>query len=295
MYNTGVSYYQQKPTAHFISYDYRVDLLYGWLYQPYRFSQIELSGQANWLFKNFWDIHLAVGGQPTGQEDYFELRHGSYRLHRPAFYYASVFGSTDSRKKLYYSYGVGFANSPLPHSQYYQVESGVTYRFSDKFTLSLNVEREHDKLQIGSAFQSDASIIGYRSSKNVESILSGIYNFTPRMNLTLRGRHYWNQVEYLRFAKVDSKGNPQPIAFIPGQDDNFNAFNVDAFYTWDFRLGSRLILGWKNWLGDSQSIDAITYKNYGKNFSRTFDLSHGNELTLRLIYFLDYNQLRRKR
>lgn len=295
MYNTGVSYHQQKPTKNFISYDYRVDLLYGWLYQPYRFSQIELSAQANWLFKNFWDIHLNVGGQPTGQQDYFELRHGNYRLHKPAFYYTSFFGSTDSRKKLYYSYGFGFANSPLPHSQYYQVESGVTYRFSDQFTLNLNVEREHDKLQIGSAFQSDASIIGYRSSKSVESILSGIYNFTPRMNLTLRGRHYWNQVEYLRFARVDAKGNPQPIAFIPGQDDNFNAFNVDAFYTWDFRAGSRLILGWKNWLGDSQTIDAITYKNYGKNLGRTFDLSHGNELTLRLIYFLDYNQLRRKR
>jgi hypothetical protein len=102
-------------------------------------------------------------------------------------------------------------------------------------------------------------------------------------------------VEYLRFARVDAKGNPQPIAFIPGQDDNFNAFNIDAFYTWDFRLGSRLILGWKNWLGDSQSIDAVTYKNYGKNLGRIFDLSHGNELTLRLIYFLDYNQLKRKR
>ncbi|MDB5197715.1 MAG: hypothetical protein JWP88_2086 [Flaviaesturariibacter sp.] len=294
-YNTGISYYQLKPTKHFINYDYRFDIYYGWLFKPYKFTQIELSTQASWVFKNFWDIHLSIGGQPTGQMDYFELRNFDYRLHRPAFYYTSFFGSTDSRKKLYYSYGFGFANSPMPHSQYYQVSSGIRYRFSDQFTLSLDVNRQHDKLQIGSAFQNDPGIIGYRSSKDLESILSGIYNFTSRMNLTLRGRHYWNQVHYLSFHKVDANGDAHPISFIPGQDDNFNAFNLDAFYTWDFRAGSRLILGWKNWLGNSSAIDASRYKNYGKNLTRTFDLSHGNELTLRVIYFLDYNQLKKRK
>jgi hypothetical protein len=295
VYTTGISYHQQTPTRHFISYNYRLNFYYGWLYSPYRFTQIEPSFSADWLFKNFWDFRIDIGGQPTGQQDYFELRNANYRLHRPPFHYISFGGSTDSRKKLYYSYGFGFANSPLPKSQYYQIESGLRYRFTDRFTLSLDLNREHDRLQLGSAFQADASIIGYRSSKSFESVLSGIYNFTPRMNLTLRGRHYWNQVHYLSFHKVDAKGNPQPIAFIPGQDDNFNAFNIDAFYTWDFRLGSRLILGWKNWLGNSSAIDGNNFKNYGRNLTRTFDLSHGNELTLRLIYFLDYNQLRRKR
>jgi hypothetical protein len=293
-YNAGMSFHRLTPTKTFINYDYRFDLYYGRLFEPARFTQIELSAQANWVFTNFWDIHLSVGGQPTGQVDYFELRNANYRLHRPAFYYTSFFGSTDSRKKLYYSYGFGFANSPMPHSQYYQVNNGVRYRFTDKFTLSLDATRQHDKLQIGSAFQADPGIIGYRSSKDLETILSGIYNFTSRMNLTLRGRHYWNQVHYLSFHKVDDKGNAMPVAFIAGQDDNFNAFNLDAFYTWDFRAGSRLILGWKNWLGNSASIDGSRYKNYGRNLTRSFDLSHGNELTLRVIYFLDYNQLRRK-
>jgi hypothetical protein len=72
---------------------------------------------------------------------------------------------------------------------------------------------------------------------------------------------------------------------------------VDAFFTWDFKPGSRVVAGWKNFLGSDYSfdIDAIKYNNYSRNFRQTFGLPHGNELSLRIIYFLDYNQLRRKR
>jgi hypothetical protein len=78
-------------------------------------------------------------------------------------------------------------------------------------------------------------------------------------------------------------------------DDNYNVFNIDAFFTWDFRLGSRVIFGWKNWLGDNEVISGALYTRYFKNLDQTFRASHGNELTLKVIYFLDYNQLRKKK
>ncbi|HTD92824.1 MAG TPA: DUF5916 domain-containing protein, partial [Chitinophagaceae bacterium] len=128
-------------------------------------------------------------------------------------------------------------------------------------------------------------------------MLSGIYNFTSRINLTLRVRHYWSKVVYNRFANVDGKGNAIARPFINGQDVNFNVFNTDAFFTWDFRYGSRLILGYKNWLGDNETdiVDGLKYTRYIRNLGQIFDLSHGNELTVRFIYFLDYNQLRNKK
>ena len=94
---------------------------------------------------------------------------------------------------------------------------------------------------------------------------------------------------------MDANGNYVPRAFISGQDENYNVFNIDAFFTWDFRLGSRLILGWKNWLGNEYGVDGTVHKSYLNNLGNTFNISHGNELTLRFIYFLDYNQLRKKR
>ncbi len=134
--------------------------------------------------------------------------------------------------------------------------------------------------------------------KDISTILSGTYNFTSRVNLNLRARHYWSQVFYKRFAHVDEKGKElfrDPNLPAPDVNGNVNVFNLDAFLTWDFRLGSRMVVGYKNWLGDNESINGVSKRYYLNNLTQTFDESHGNELTVRFIYFLDYNQLRRKK
>jgi hypothetical protein len=76
---------------------------------------------------------------------------------------------------------------------------------------------------------------------------------------------------------------------------NYNAFNVDVFYTWDFRPGSRIVLSWKNWLGTDfeDSIDGSRYSHFFANAGRSFSKPHGNEISFRFIYFLDYMQLRK--
>ena len=136
-------------------------------------------------------------------------------------------------------------------------------------------------------------IIGYRRYLETVSVLNGIYNFTPQLNLSVRVRHYWNRVHYNKFFDVDDNGYAIPRGFISGQDENYNVFNLDAFFTWDFRPGSRVILGWKNWIGDSYGIDGAKYENYTRNLGQTLAISHGNEFTMRFIYYLDYNKLKR--
>jgi hypothetical protein len=172
----------------------------------------------------------------------------------------------------------------------------MRYRFSDRFSLSLSVQREDDQTQIGYAFLRDPPeepIIGYRRNLQTTTLLNGIYNFTPRLNLSLRTRHYWNEVRYRQFFTVAKDGSHQLRSFIEGRDENYNLFNVDAFLTWDFRLGSRMIVGYKNWLGNPFGV--ISGPNYFHNLKSLFNTSHGNELTLKFIYFLDYNQLRKHR
>lgn len=94
---------------------------------------------------------------------------------------------------------------------------------------------------------------------------------------------------------MDTKGRDVPRAFIANQDENVNFFNLDAFFTWDFRLGSRVVVGWKNFLGNQEFVDGSLHKRYLRNLRETIDLRHGNELTLRFIYFIDYNTLKRKK
>lgn len=293
-YSGSLSYNVFEPTRHFINYSYTLTAYQTNLYRPYKYGITEYSGSFFAIFHNFWDLTFTLGAVPAPQNDYFELRNMGYQLKRPAFFYGNIEGSSDSRKRLYVSVRAGYEHSVLPHSPYYELYLGTRYRFSNRFLLQLDLERNEDALQIGTAYQADPAIIGYRNNIDMSSVLTGTYSFTSRMNLSLRARHYWNQVHYLSFHRVDDKGEPMAIAYIPGQDLNYNVFNLDAFYTWDFRPGSRIIVGWKNSTGGTYGIDGQQYVTYKRNLLRTFDLAHANEFTFRFIYFLDYNQLRRK-
>jgi hypothetical protein len=76
---------------------------------------------------------------------------------------------------------------------------------------------------------------------------------------------------------------------------NYNIFNFDAFFTWDFRLGSRIIFAWKNSLGSDYEnfVKGTEYKTYTRNARRIMEIPHGNEFTIRFIYFLDYQQIKK--
>ncbi|MFM8711411.1 MAG: DUF5916 domain-containing protein [Sphingomonadales bacterium] len=94
---------------------------------------------------------------------------------------------------------------------------------------------------------------------------------------------------------MDAKGYWIDRAFIPGNDNNYNAYNLDLFYTWDFMYGSRLIIGWKNWMPLDRDIDGLRFTKYGQNLVEVFRMAQGKELTARLIYFLYYQKLKRHR
>jgi hypothetical protein len=290
-----ISWNQLTATKNFIQYKYTIGARLLKQYDPFAYNSFETWTTAFWIFRNFWDVTINVGSQPKGQHDYFELRTPKRYLKRPSFYYASLEGSSDSRKRLFGSWKAGYTKSDIEDGNYYSFEPGIRYRFSNSFSLSLNVAHQVDMNQVGYAFVRETNgepIIGFRKNVETSSVLSGIYNFTPRLNLTLRTRHYWNNVHYNKFFNVAPDGSYIPRPFLQNLDENYNLFNVDAFVTWDFRLGSRVILGWKNWIGNPYGVtDRVDYFYNLKNMLRT---DHGNELTVKLIYFLDYNELRKK-
>jgi hypothetical protein len=208
-------------------------------------------------------------------------------------------GNTDNRKPLIVNWIIGGAEGPLPNDPYYALQLAIRYRFSDRFTLEMSYRRQYDNGQYGYAFTRDvmtaAPILARRTYADVTSVVSGVYNFTSRMNLTVRARHYWNRLQNTNLFNIHPDGYwTERTDLVPSNYNvNYNAFNLDVFYTWDFRLGSRLILGWKNWLGKDFEyyIPGNPYKDYVRNASRLFSTPHGNEFTVRFIYFLNYHQL----
>lgn len=297
-YRGSISYRKYKPTRSLLDYSYTLLPRLQYTYEPYAFNRFDVQARGFWLFKNFWDLSVEAGVVPGWESNYFELRTDGRPLRYPANYSLEASGSTDSRKKAFLNFGLVYAVAPEFNNTFKSVSLGLRYRFGDRFSLDLQTSSNLEDNQLGYAFMRETNgepIVGFRKNRDFTSVLSGIYNFAYRLNLTVRARHYWNKVNYESFHNVDSKGDLINRAFINNQDDNVNVFNVDAFLTWDFRLGSRLIVGYKNWLGNEETIQFASGQNsYLRNLGKTFDLRHGNEVTIRFIYFLDYNQLRRK-
>lgn len=289
---------QFTPNKHFNFRNYELSITHINRYKPSSFQELSVNASFFHLFRNFWDLTIESSGNPIWFYDYFELRTPGRKLKRAPWRFFGMFGSSDSRKKLHWRYGAGFAESPIPKDAFFLVDLGWRYRFNDKFTLDWGFRREHDKGNFGwTGFDNVTGepIIGRRDVKQFTNLVSGEYNFKARMNLSLRARHYWSKVHYQSFHDVLADGSWTDRPYISGRDNNFNLFNLDMFFTWDFRLGSRLIVAWKNALGPDAEIPLSDGPKYFDNFRHSFNIPHSNEVSVKFIYYIDYQQLKRKK
>lgn len=307
-----ISYNIFTPTKHFLNHRFSLGVEQSYLYKPTVFQKNELRASAFFIFKNFWDLSINSYIAPTWYNDYFEMQTPRnlrqtprQNLRRSQYYSLFAEGSSDSRKKLFGRWEVGFAEGPQRNDPFFLTNFGMRYRFSDRLSVDISYNRQYDRGQFGYAFirnTNGSPILARRKFYDATTIVSGVYNFTSRMNLTFRARHYWNRIENTHLFDIDNKGNwdwnNSRTDLNPSDyNQNYNAFNLDVFYVWDFKLGCRIIAGWKNWLGRDyeDGISGNKYTHYLSNAAQLFTNPHGNEFTFRVIYFIDYMQLRKKK
>lgn len=297
-YSGSISYNSLKPGRRFINEVYKITAVNRNLYRPYKWTNTELTASAFVLLRNFWDVTAVFQTIPVWNNDYFvnSTVYNGYYLKRSPYYYFGIDGSSDSRKKLYFSYALGGAESPLPKDPFWTSSAGLRYRFTDKFQLSVNMAVQQDRGNWGWSFMNNSNgspIISRRNTKTNTALVNAQYSFTKRMNATVRLRHYWYAVNNTNFYNLKPDGYWDERPFINGQNIGYNAFNIDMFYTWDFLPGSRITVAWKNALGSNANIDPYARTSYFKNFAGVLNNPHSNELTVKVVYFLDYLKLRK--
>ncbi len=302
-YGGNISYNVNTQTKRFLRQRYSFSVTNNYLYKPFAWSDLKLTTENYVVFKNFWDVSLNIESTPMYYKDFFEARTPGVAMKRIPYAFIGSGGSSDSRKKLYISWFLGFAESPWYNDLYLTMQSGARYRFNDRFQVSINFDHQKDNGAWGFSHRDTIStmvagyndpVISYRKVKINNLVASMQYSFTPRMNWTIRMRHNWTHLENIRFYKLKTDGDWYEVPFSPGRNRNFNVFNIDMFYTWDFKWGSRLTLAWKNALGGNVYLDPYTNTTYRKNFTEVFNNPHSNELSLKIVYFLDYLTLKKK-
>ena len=104
-------------------------------------------------------------------------------------------------------------------------------------------------------------------------------------------RHYWSQVKVTGFYNLQNDGSLQSnMLYNENKNFNVNLFNVDMVYTWQFGPGSFVNVVWKNAIAD---VGRDISKQYFKNLGNTFGVDQNNNVSIKILYFLDYQSIKK--
>ena len=202
--------------------------------------------------------------------------------------------STDFSKKFAFRLRIGtFQRFGKNEESSYSFSISPRYRFSDKFQIGyeLEINREMDEKGWVNTNEDDSIIFGNRDSKTITNGISGSYNFNTKSALNLTFRHYWSPVDYdNEFYELNNDGKLIANNYSDNHNINYNIWNFDLSYSWEFAPGSQLIAFYRNSLFKE---DELSHLKFGKNLNNLFEEPIQNNFSLKFIYYLDYNKLKR--
>lgn len=272
-----------------------------------KFQTITTNVNANIQMKNLWWAGMFVGYVPHGN-DFYEPRTEGYSFRSPKKWQFNPWVETNFTKKYYlsFNYFVGLRDWELFNSPNHELSAFQRYRFNDKFSISLSMlynPVKNDAGFYGNYYVKDANGNDYidpngnriledimfsrRDRVTVENILILKYNFNNKMGISFRSRHYWSEVEIQQLYDLQNDGNLMPTKHtnVAMRNQNYNTFNIDAVYTWQFAPGSFINIVWKDF---SEYSSNVSEDPYFKNFGNTWQSPQNNNLSLKVIYYLDY-------
>ena len=202
---------------------------------------------------------------------------------------------TDSRKPLFGNIRIKGMN--LDHSDRYStgISLGGGLRLGKKFQLFYGTDINNERNNRGFAgFKGsvDTIIFARRDIETIENSISAAFTFNNKSGVNLRVRHYWSGATYREYFNLNPEGklDPEPL-YSGNHDTNFNLFNIDLLYRWVFAPGSELTVAWKNSVFCNQNT---ILKRYSENLRNILKSDQSNSFSLKVLYYIDYNNLRKK-
>jgi len=308
-----VAYRKYKPFWKVNNFSIFANATHSLLYKPTTYQALNFYLGANTTFtKSFNQIGFDLNVDPV-THDFYEPRVaplGSAYVRVPANARMVWFINSDGRKKFAYGLNAGiqyYAQDERlvrPRRTGYSFGAYPRFRVNDHLTFRYSLDWSLRNNQIGyvngglSASEIlDApfmgqTLLGRRNVATLSNVASVAYTFTNRMSFTLRVRQYTSNVRYADFATLGRNGDETPAAYQRNRDNTYNAFNVDAVYSWWFAPGSQVSVVWKNAGATFLQAEEATPQFYD-NFNNTINTPHNNSVSVKVLYYLDYLTLRK--
>ena len=267
------------------------------LAEPFTFTGFGLGAYANGTTKKLNNMGVNLNLSPGKQYNYFEPRkEGSFfttenRVNTNGWY------NTNDNKVVALSANVGVETLLEEGRDYvnYWFGFGPRIRLNDKFVVSYYFDREYYSGNRGYVTQVDDDVIfGDRQRIEIEQTFNVNYNFNPYNTLSFTVRNYWGIVEYDKtlYSLEEDGGVTSTTGYttdtIDDPDINFSTWNLDLSYSWQFAPGSFLTALYRNQLFNR---DTAAMDSYFDSVSTLFDQPINHVVSVKLQYFLDYNQI----
>jgi len=246
---------------------------------------------ANGQLKNLWYVGALVGVEPK-YNDFFEPRAEGRFFKGWSDWFVEGWFETNIAKKFGLYSELLYIRRSMFKSKRYQWNFNPRYRFSDRFSINYSLYLEPQTDNTGfAAYSGNDIIFGRRNRNTIENVMTFKYNFNSKMGWSTRVRHYWSKVDYKEYFTLLENGELQKNSTFTGNvNQNVNFFNVDMVYTWEFAPGSFINIVWKNSAFDfKDNVET----NYFKNFGNTIEADQNNNISLKVIYFLDYLDIKK--
>ena len=300
-----VRYQNYKPKKYFNWWRHDADITYSRIFKPDHFANLGASWSAVYGLKSFHAFGLNAGVEPIKTFDFFETRtFDQYYQYPKNFWYGGFLSSDYSRP---FAFDIRLQNRVFDESGRYNTRIYLSPRIrpNDKLFFVLGFTREQNENEIGYAISANGNstssglIMGRRDLDVHISSISASHIFNNKMALNLNLRHYWSTATYDKLFDLEADGSLTEIIYNEGknaqkvlnENSSFNAFNIDLGFRWRFAPGSDINVVWKNVI--AQNGDPLE-RNYFQDIEQTLESPQINNLSIKVLYFIDYLSLKKK-
>jgi|AntRauTorcE11898_2_1112593.scaffolds.fasta_scaffold00871_2 hypothetical protein len=289
----NIYYNKYERTATYLSWRNRIRFYYAQQYKPREFVSFDIWAQSFITLPSHLTISLNSYIKPVPSNDFNEPRHAGWKYESPAYYEVGGMLSPDYRNPFLVDVSWLYAKAPEDNRRRYEIEIKPRARLSDKLTLIHELELENDRNKVGYVTSEQHNnnlriIFGKRVIDNITNTLDATYIFNEKSALSLRLRHYWMRVKYNRYYTLKKSGELDIFDHQKVEDFSANIFNIDMAYSWRFAPGSELSIVYKNEVYN-QEQEAVS--GYFNNLNRTINAPGTNSLSLKVLYYIDYDQV----
>ena len=289
----GIGYNIFKPGKWYNEWQNWFNVSYSRRSTPGDYQSFGIESGSYVRFKNLWSAEMDVNYDAKAN-NFYEARNGQvYKA--PENYTIGVYINPNRAKAYNFGGNIRYQEQQLFEGKSYNFYFFQNFRLNDKvaFGLDLSFNPNYDFVNWVTT-KGGQSIFSKYDRRTVENSVDAKYTFTNLMGVTVVLRHYWSDRRNKDFYLLKPDGNLTDYQgpSLPGLDRNYNVFNIDLIYIWQFAPGSTLSVSYKD---AAETSDTFYRQRYNKNLSGILNAPQNNSLSVKVLYFVDYLDLKKKR